>query len=359
VTYAVYVIRRVAAASLLALAALAAIYAIADLVEHARIVLAYRAPNFYLARLAWRHLPTALYQLWPVAIWAGSLATMIQMHERRETLALSSAGMTPRRRLLPFVALGFVATAAMYFLGETLVVPAEAAYRRTVDIAIKHKDRWGAKWRPHRLWTAGPSGVWRVEAGEGGDLHGVILYRRNGDGAIVERLQAERLTWRAGHWEAAEALRFGAQGRSSPWPAEDVARLPETPAHFTPIWAAPEEMTRRELQAAVVHRRRQSQDEAEYALAWWNRLAFPGFCLILPVLAVVSVGRRQRPRAFGRERLRMTAVGVLVALAAFAFVAVGRAAVLHHLAPPAAGAFAPLVFLAAATAIGWRVARPE
>ena len=348
---------RAASSSFWALLATFSLYTLFDLIEHTRIVLAYRAPLVVLADLAVAHGPTALYQLLPLSVLLGCLSVMMQMSRDRELLALASAGQGLFRRLLPFLAVGLVAMAFMLVWGEKTVPPAERHYRWLVDISIKHKDRWGSKWRPQRLWFVGPSGMWRVGSGGGAELTDVTLYRLGENGNLVHKLSAERMSFENESWTGFGLVYRDPEGRVLARHERRVVKVPEGPSHFQVIWEAAEEMTLAELRRAIAVRRSQGMESLGYETTLFFRGSLPMLCLSLPLIGASLMWRRGLVGRSKGSRLVMLGLGVGLGLVFFFLIVAGKTAAQAGFCPPWAGAWLPSLLALVVGLLGVRHVR--
>jgi lipopolysaccharide export system permease protein len=351
--YLLSVLRRILSASLLALLAGLALYLIFDLIEHVRILLAYRAEGGLLGDLALAHLPTAIYQLLPLAILLGSLSVMGEMARDREILALAAAGQSLARRLTPFALAGIMIGILAWTIGEYVGPQAETTYRNLIDIQIKHKHRWGAKWRPHRAWYAGPAGIWRIGGGSGADLRNVTLYHQDYDGSMLSIEEMIGLHHNGDQWIARGWRQLDALGLETDAAPIRLMALHEEPEHFRMIWSDAQEMNTSALNHAISLRQAQGLDADGYRTERATRLAIPLLCILLPLSAPLVAWRRS---AIGRRRGRLAtlAVGIGLGLVIFLLLSIGRALASAGLLPAEPAVLAAPLIPAVITALGLR-----
>lgn len=342
-------------ATALTLVAMLLVYLLIDFIEHVRVILAYKADQRLLLELALARLPLATFYLLPLALLLGCLFVMSEMSRDREILALAAAGQGFLRRLLPFILCGVIVALVAAFLGERVTPHTESRYWQVMDIEIKKKHRWGAKWRPHRAWYAGPSGLWRVGEGQGADLHHVTLFRRDPGGTYTQVEWMERMQVRDALWQASGRRVLDVLGREQP-DVPGPLRVEEGPAHFEMIWSLAEEMTRSELEDAIAVRRAQGLEADGYEAERAMRGALPALVFVIPwFLPLVA----WRPAQIGRRRGRLAVLGagVGLGLAFFLLLSMGRAAAAAGLVPAGIALYSVPVLIFLLAPLGWRRAR--
>ncbi len=340
-----HILRQLFRAGTLSLLACLALYLVFDMIEHVRILLAYRAPMGLLFDLALAHVPTAVYHLLPIAVLLGNLSVMVGMSARNETAALAAAGQSPFRRALPFLVFALFVGALHFGWGEAAAPEGERLYRNLVDITIKHKDRWGEKWRPERHWYAGPSGHWRVERREKNRLQGVSLYRMDAKGRLYETTDLAEMVWEERGWTVRSLVRRDRDGRVLERMEKGRAAFPETLRQFRMIWLSAEEMNLADLRRAVRIRRSQGLDSLGYETALWMRFSLP---LLVPALVLLAFGAawgRRRSRSNRAAGLLAVSLGVGMGLVGFLLVSIGKTVGEGGVCPPMAAAFLPVAVL--------------
>ena len=285
-----------------ALGLLVVLFLVFDSVEHARIVAAYHAESFYLARLAGVRLFTAIYLLLPLAGLFGPLTQLFLQMRRGELQALAAFGQSPVRRVLPFVMLGGLLGVSHMVFGATVAPWAAGRYRQMIDEEIKHKPEWGEKWRPSSVWYRGPSGIWRMERKDETDrtFQNVLHFRKDKDGSLQFVLEAERLAWNEGKWIWSNGRRISLDESVTFETLEE--QLPETPRYFRYGWENGEELDPWKLTEQIEWNRKQGHSVAQLEGRQVIQWALPYLTCWFPLLAFVLVGageRRQTGWIFG------------------------------------------------------------
>lgn len=323
---------RVMTASLWSLLAGLILYLLFDFLEHLRLILTYKAPYSELFVLALAHLPTAVYQLIPLALLIGSLAGSAAMARDRELIALLLSGQGLFRRSLPFLTCAAAAGLLMFVWGEWCTPFAERAYREHLDFSVLQLQRPEAAGVNGR-WFKGPSGIWRVSGGSGRKLAGVSLYGFDRLGNLERRWDAESLIFEDGGWVAEGLKRLDSGNGAAKGQRLRLPALQEKPQHFQAYWRPPGELNLQGIFHVVELRREQGLDTLEYETESIMRLALPLLCLSMPLWALGMAWRRGR---VGRSsgRLVTMGLGMMIGLVFFLAISAGRGAALAGICPP-------------------------
>lgn len=323
---------RVVAASLWSLLAGLILYLLFDFLEHLRLILTYKAPYSELFVLALAHLPTAVYQLIPLALLIGTLAGSAAMARDRELIALLLSGQGLFRRSLPFLTCAAAAGLLMFVWGEWCTPFAERAYSEHLNFSVLQLQRPEGEGVNGR-WFKGPSGIWRVSGGSGSKLAGVSLYGFDRHGELERRWDAERLSFEDGGWTAEGLKHLDSASAAAKRQRLRLPALQEKPQHFQAHWRPPREMNLQQIFHVALRRREQGLNALEYETESIMRLALPLLCLSMPLWALGMVWRR---RKVGRSsgRLLTIGMGMMMGLVFFLAISAGRGAALAGLYPP-------------------------
>lgn len=269
------------------------LYLIFDTIEHVRIILAYKADTSLLLKLAVIHLPTAVYQLLPVALFTGSAYVMLEMIHERELVVLLTSGQGRFKRALPFVAVCILVSLFMILWGDLVLPAAEQQYRYTVDIEIKHKNNWGDKYRPKKMWFSGPSGMWRIKKVEKNTYYGVDLFHEDNTSG-KKHYKALSMIFAENGWSFSGLRIFDdntGEYRSIEKPG---FKITEGEHHFEVIWDTAEEMNITSLVSAIRLKKLQGMDTSGYETSLYSRMALPMLAFFLPLLVMQLIWSKKQ-----------------------------------------------------------------
>lgn len=216
------------------LAALSALALTLDLMEEADRVLGSGYGG--VAGLLWYsalRLPDIIGQMLPVATLLGITVMLGQLLRHSEMVAMWGSGLSPLQmmiRLLPLAAV----LAVFSFINADIAVPKSRAVLRAWDVGEARKT--GILADDGRMaWMLSGADVVRTpkQASAFGELDGITVFRRDGDGRLLERIDAARALPQGEGWLLKEVRRIDvASGAAAAvetlyWDGRiDVAALP-------------------------------------------------------------------------------------------------------------------------------------
>jgi lipopolysaccharide export system permease protein len=298
----------------------------------------------------------------PVALLLSTLYTLVVFGRHNELTAMRASGVSLRRLLAPFVAVGLCAT-VVAGVAQELIGP--GATRRVSDfrrLTRRSSVRPEAEVLNDFLYHAGVGRrhwlVQRLDLSRPHELVGVKVTLDRSDGSLARELRAERAEWLDGRWwfHALRTQRYdeggapvGGETPPSPHPVE-MREFAETPEDFvTEILQTDSLSTWDMIRYLRMHPSLKGIYRARRKVDIHARMAMPFTCLVMVLLGLpagASCGRR--------GALRGVVFAVVALFAFYVFVnaglILGKRAVLW---PWLAGWLPNLLFLAA----GWALTR--
>lgn len=295
------------------------------------------------------------YQLAPAALIIASALLVTLLSRRGELIALYGAGIRPLRLALPVAAFATVVGIALFWLGEKVVVRADA---RAEEIQIQRFNRWGdwATYHTGSSWLRGREGrIYHLGPfTEGGWEPATILeieppfrLSRRIDARRIEPLGPSKGGEKWALFDATETTYSlsGLPGGTIEERRADVMEIvfPETPADLELRGGRPTQLPWKQLREQVRRREAAGQPAREYQLAVAERAAQP--------VQVVPAALAAMGLALGmlRPRRRMplagaVAVGIALTMVLWAISTIAHAISLGGgLSPWTAGAVPGLV----------------
>lgn len=336
--------------SLLALLALALIAGLTTVIDQLGDVGKGRFGIADAVRVALLTLPSAVYELFPMAVLLGSLLGLGALAANGELVAMRAAGWSVARMARAVALAGLAASVLVIALGEWVVPPAER-----LAVALKA--------RAHVNGVVGDeSGVWIRDGAEFIHIGTVRTDRAIGDIRVFRLDSNDRLT----HWLEAESGYLGDQG----WVLRGVrevhiadAGLVERrhdvwpwPARFRPdvlrvSVVDPETMSLAELAALIDYLQANGLDTARQRAAYWSKWVQPLATAVMVLLGLPFVFGRFRDAGVGLRLIIGILFGVLFYIAN---TLLGRMGVLYGLPPLVSVVLPTAVFLLAGL---WAIAR--
>jgi lipopolysaccharide export system permease protein len=312
--------------------------------------------------LYWNKAAVVAYQLAPAGLIIASALFATMLARRGELTALYALGVRPRRIAAPVGFVGLVFGVFMFFLGERVVVQADA---RAEEIQVKRFQRWGdwASYHSGTSWLRGQNNrMYHLGAGHEGGWEPATILEIEPPFRLARRIDARRIEPAGpGTWRLLDAVetRYGLSSEPGGTIVERraevlIERFPETASDLALRSGRPRQLSLRAVREQAERRARLGQPVREWRLALWERIGQP-VSIVPAALAGFSIILW---RARRRRRLPLAgavALGIGFSLALWAVSIVAHATSLAGGIPPSvAGALPSLVAAGVAAFCLWR-----
>ena len=302
------------------------------------------------------------YQLAPAALIIAVALLVTQLARRGELLALFSLGVRPLRLALPVAVFSAVLGGALLWLGEKVVVRADA---RAEEIQVKRFNRWGdwATYHTGASWIRGQGDrIFHLGRETDDGFEPVTVLEIDPPFRLARRIDARRIEpGPNGRWRLLDAVetRYGLNaepGGSIVERHEDVLEeaFPETPRDFELASGRPRQLPMRALRQQLQRRHAAGLPTREYELALAERAMLPAQGVPAALAALGLAIRLQRPR-------RRTPLAAAIALGIGLSMVLWAASVVAHaismggsLSPTVAAAIPLGISVVAAVVALWR-----
>jgi lipopolysaccharide export system permease protein len=185
----------------LVLSAMSALALTLDLMEEADKVLRSASDDSVaLLRYSGLRLPVIAAQMLPIAALLGMLFTLAQFMRHRELVALWSSGVSPIGLIVAVLPVAVV-LAAVDFANNDVAVPETQSALRSLGFASERKSALASE-KSEAEWLLSGSDVVRLpkQPSTDGVLRHISIFRRDADGRLIERIDAESATPQDGGW---------------------------------------------------------------------------------------------------------------------------------------------------------------
>jgi lipopolysaccharide export system permease protein len=252
------------------------------------------------------------YQLAPVALIIAVSLVVTLLSRRGEITALFALGVRPARLALPVAAFSAVLGVALFWLGEKVVVGADA---RAEEIQVKRFNRWGdwATYHAGSYWVRGKNGrIYHLGPERDGGWEPATVLEIAPPFRLSRRIDARRIEPGPGQcagaplvcrWRMKEAVEtryelYGGPGGTITERRVDVLeeRFPESPADLQLRGGRPRQLPWRQLREQVRRRENAGQRAREYEVALAERVAVPVHVIPGALAALGLTLLLQRPR---------------------------------------------------------------
>ncbi len=311
--------------------------------------------------LYWNKALVALHQLAPAAMLLAGGATISTLRKRGEWIAMQSLGLSRWVLVLPVALVTLVGASSLVVFDELVV---SRAGPRVDRLMAERFNRWGdfRFFYVPRQWFRLERSLVYVRAADSTatELHEVTVFELDERFRITRRWDTPSLTHLDGpRWVAQPVTErtFPSSGES-PVIAHERHELNLVGSNrdtFAVRTGRPEFMPTAELLEQLQVRARVGLPTERLVLALHNRFAYPMTGFAATMLAVAMA---LRPKRRGHLTLALVE-GLVVTLALFGLLLVGKALVLGQHVAPAAAAWAPIGVLLVVTGTMWWLAEGQ
>ena len=344
-TLSLYVLRLYLTYFLAMLAGVLVVYVIADFSDRVKLFMAHSLAD--VAQMYGNKALVAVNQLGPLAMMLAAGTALATLSKRGEITAMRSLTFGPLALYVPIGGAALITSGLLLAFDETVATKAGTAVD---DLSVtRFKSGWNAWYTYYRptQWFRRGDEVLHVSGGDATQgFTGVSVFKLGPDFRLVERTEAERMTWREGNdWQLTNAVihRFPAGAGLTVEKKADAVLTLGLPRKVLVVQAGrPEYLSRPELLEQIRARREIGQPVAKHLLALHNRYAYPltGFAATL-----LALGLGLRPGRKGELTLALVE-GFGVAVAMWVMMVVGKGLALAGHLPIAAAAWVPCGLLA-------------
>jgi len=248
-------------------------------------------------------LPLMASQTLPLSSLLAALGVSGQLVRHNEILALETAGVSPRRLLIPFLMGGLLMTLVLFVLSEALI-PISYGKAGLLKQELKVKKgktmlKEGFVFKPSKdsFCFANLFDVRKAI------LYGVTLVKLDKDFNLKQRIDADRVLYTKKGWIANNAMRTAFEATALFGKKEILPKIalpiPFEPRELTDQSLEPEEMNVLRLKRYIQDQRQLGRDPASLEMDFHLRLALPLACPILILVAFPVATRSARPSFAG------------------------------------------------------------
>jgi len=279
------------------------IYLVIDFADRAHTYTG-RAWGLAAAELYANKAAVVAYQLAPAALIIAAALVITLLSRRGELTALFSLGVRPLRLLAPVAAFSALLGLGLFWLGEKVVVGADA---RAEEIQVKRFNRWGdwATYHAGSSWLRGKEGrIFHLGPERNGGWEPATVLEIAPPFRLSRRIDARRIEPAGpGKWRLLEAVETryelygGPGGVISERRVEAlVERFPESPSDLELRSGRPRQLPWRQLREQLRRRENAGQQAREYEVALAERAAAPVQTIPAALAAAGLTLLLQRPR---------------------------------------------------------------
>ena len=346
-----YMSRLFAARFAVILAGLAGLVLLLDVMAESSAIIAGADGAAGLWRYGWLRLPLIVSRLIPFSVLIAALLTLISLSRHHELVVMAGAGVSQLKLIAAFLPLAAVIAGAHFWIDDRLA-PASMTALDAWEESGYSSARPAAGGGGEVMWVRAGNDIIRLRRDGLGDerLGALSIFRRDGEGNLIERLDAAAAANDDGAWTLYDVRRFDVAANRHSSAARIAWAGSLLPSQISTLSSHPKMLSFSAVWRFVATPGYGSRPLYVYEI-WLNRkLAVPFASLLMILLAVPLTQRFQRHGGAGAT----LALGIAIGFCFFVFdgftLAVGEAGLL----PPWIAAWAPtLAFAGIGAAIGF------
>jgi lipopolysaccharide export system permease protein len=336
----------------LAIVGFVAIYLIVDFFEHVDQMLASNVPLRDIYAYFLCKIPIVLTQGIPMAAILAAIVALGQLKRNRELIAMETAGVNPSYYAAP-IALAAVALSVIHFcVAEFAARPLNQKLEETWQVQVEHRKP--ALWmNPENMWYRAENTIYQIRLydRQKNVMHIASIFFLDSGFHMVQRVDAQRITWTNPGWLAEDGLIVGLrdQNTEQQWFDRKQLDLNVTPADFLTGQTVPDNLSWRDLHRYMEKVEAEGFSATPYRVDLHMRIASPFATLILALFGVLVALRPGIHGGIG------AGVGISIGVA-FAFIAVsnvGSSLASAEALPPFLGVWAGNIIFVAIACYFW------
>ena len=353
--YRRYLIREVAAAILLVLAAFLALFGFFDLIAELKNVgqggyQLHHALFFVLLRL-----PGRIYELMPVAVLIGTLYALSTLARHSEITVLRASGLSTARLLSSLLQVAIACALITFVIGEAVAPPAERAAQQ---LRLKERGKTVGQDLRSGLWVKDERNFINVQTVlPDTRLKGVRIYDFDQQGVLRSVTEAaEGAYLPPDRWHLSEVVQTVLHGERA-----EVVRMPDmqwrsalNPDILSVLMVSPERMSILHLSAYTRHLAENKQKTQRYDIALWKKLVYPLAALVMVALALPFGYTHNRVSGVSLKIFSGVMIGVLFHMLNGLFSNLGA---INSWSPVLSAVAPSVLFMLAAVGLIWWVER--
>jgi lipopolysaccharide export system permease protein len=242
-----------------------------EIVTYANDIMAL-APRdaFMIPRYLFTRMPGVLSTFLPMSLLLAILLTLTALSLRNETVAIWASGLSPLRlitMLLPLIAV----SGLLYFSLLNYAIPQAAPVLRNWAVADYGKKRltFGEN---DPIWLRNGNDIIRAEkaSADSRSLDGATVFRRDGEGLLIEQIEADKATLVGGTWTLYSVRRYAKGQPAAEFVAQTQYEGSMRPAEAGSRSGDPEEMSLSDLSYFIGNQGFGLRPSYVYQ-TWWHK----------------------------------------------------------------------------------------
>lgn len=235
-----------------ALLAFVVIFLVVNLFEKVSKFLEYDVPMGIVVKYYLFMIPYIIKWMNPIAVLLGVLFSLGTLSRNLEITAMTAAGLSLRRIIMPVIVLGLVISAAVFVFGETVVPYADTHKEEIETVYIKRLPLLKTIRRINLAYRGEEGRFYYIRVFDGirNQMRDVRIIEKSEAGELRRLTVAREAIWRGGRWQFRDGSVRTFRGTgdiSVKYFDKEYLDVPETPEDFLREEKSPEAMKFEEL----------------------------------------------------------------------------------------------------------------
>ncbi len=324
-----------------ALLAFVVIFLVVNLFEKVSKFLEYDVPMGIIIKYYLFMVPYIVKWMNPIAVLLGVLFSLGTLSRNLEITAMTAAGLSLRRIILPVMVLGLAVSGAVFVFGETVVPYADARKEEIETVYIKRLPLLKTIRRINLAYRGKEGRFYYIRVFDGirNHMRDVRIIEKSEAGEVRRLIVAREAIWRGDRWQFRDGSvrTFRGSGEISiTFFDKEYFDVPETPTDFMREEKSPEAMKFKELVTYIANLESSGVDATKERVELYLKISVP-----LANFIVIFIGA---PLALQSHRAGLAygfGLAVLLGFMLWGAMAVGRAFGQNGTLPPLLAAFLP------------------
>lgn len=277
------------------LAAFSLLYVVYDLFDNLSEFITAKTSLFSILRYYVFLMPSVIIYIVPISLLLAVLYALSQLTRHNELTAMRASGLSLYRLMVPFIAMGFLASIVVGIIDESFgswsaywTEQFISAQKNKGEISVYLAENLAYKnEQQHRIWFVGSFDT------RDNSLRHIEITQQREDSSDLYKIQAAKAEWLDGHWWLTDSTCQHYDNGGHPLGELEVAKrlemteLTETPQNFLNEIKEPRFLSAFELRGYLrTHQHISKQAKTRFQVDFQQRLAMPWTCLIVTLLGV-------------------------------------------------------------------------
>ncbi|MDR0997736.1 MAG: LptF/LptG family permease [Treponema sp.] len=287
-----YLVKQFLPIFLVAISMFVLLLSLIDLFANIWRYLSYEVSLTDILRVSLYYIPKSVSYAMPISLLFAAAYTLGDLYARNELTSVFSSGIPFRRFSMPFLVIGFFASAFAFFFDDAVVIPTLRVKNNLSRIYL-HQQRTEDN-SDIVIKTRNGELIYSVDYYDhvAQVLNGLSIVEQNERGEFISQVRAPRATWNGEYWLLSSAVIYEyEQDLLRVRPLEETGIYREHPDTFRRSAVEVEDLPFREARFLVQDLKNAGLPFIKALADYYHRFSFPTASLVVMVLSISMGGR--------------------------------------------------------------------